>query len=183
MRLALRVRAILAGAAGGAGFWSARCRGCRASVALVGVVEARPFELDAACAEDLVGHAAACGAGDRGMFGHAVLNLEYIATCAAAIVVTCHYSHPNLSKAPAGLSLAGAKRVRGILYPIMPTMSESAVQDIHKSHVHDMPKEDRGAYQRREERAEGGLKIPPLAKRASEAARCRITRQSAPSRS
>ena len=124
---------------------------------MVGVVEARPFELDAACAEDLVGHAAACGTGDRGMFGDAVLNLEYIATCAAAIVVTCHYSHPNLSKAPAGLSLAGAKRVRGILYPIMPTMSESAVQDIHKSHAHDMPKEGRGAYQRCEERAEGGL--------------------------
>lgn len=53
--------------------------GRRSTASLVGIVEPRSLEFDAACGENAFGWFAAGGAGDLRVFGHAVLHLEGVA--------------------------------------------------------------------------------------------------------
>ena len=52
------------------------CRGARRTTALIGVVEARTLELDAACVKDALGGAATIGTHDVRVLRHTVLDLK-----------------------------------------------------------------------------------------------------------
>ena len=76
------VRAVGTAAAGGAG--------AGAAAALVGVVEAAAFKLDAAVRERLSGRSTAAGAYYLGGLGHGMLNLKHVAAARALVIVARH---------------------------------------------------------------------------------------------